>query len=176
MSIEFWWTHCALSFSETRREICMTEAMKALEANNLSEIVNGNMKILANEEGGYSPAMAATSGGGIGDDGYYKDAEDGVIFVYLDESLSSGNTAYFVVDNAADVFPDDKTVDTQICLIKDGWYYAFDVRLVSQAVYTGISEVRAKQENNVIYDLMGRKVARPAKGIYIMNGKKYIMK
>ena len=154
----------------------MTEAMKALEANNLSEIVNGNMKILANEEGGYSPAMAATSGGGIGDDGYYKDAEDGVIFVYLDESLSSGNTAYFVVDNAADVFPDDKTVDTQICLIKDGWYYAFDVRLVSQAVYTGISEVRAKQENNVIYDLMGRKVARPAKGIYIMNGKKYIMK
>ena len=30
MSIEFWWTHCALSFSETRREICMTEAMKAM--------------------------------------------------------------------------------------------------------------------------------------------------
>lgn len=42
---------------------------------------------------------------------------------------------------------------------------------------TGINEVKASAENNgEIYNLNGQRVAAPAKGLYIMNGKKVIFK
>lgn len=42
---------------------------------------------------------------------------------------------------------------------------------------TGINEVKASAENNgEIYNLNGQRVATPAKGLYIMNGKKVIFK
>jgi hypothetical protein len=42
---------------------------------------------------------------------------------------------------------------------------------------TGISEVRSMTEDgkNDIYDLQGRKVQNPGKGLYIVNGKKVII-
>ena len=42
---------------------------------------------------------------------------------------------------------------------------------------TGISEmVNSKSDNGKLYDLQGREVTEPAKGLYIKNGKKYIAK
>lgn len=42
---------------------------------------------------------------------------------------------------------------------------------------TDIENITAPQtEDNVIYDLMGRRVASPSKGIYIINGKKVVIK
>ena len=42
---------------------------------------------------------------------------------------------------------------------------------------TGISEVKAENGKvKGIYDLQGRKVANPAKGIYIIDGKKIFVK
>ena len=44
-------------------------------------------------------------------------------------------------------------------------------------VETGISDVKTENGNwNVIYDLTGRKVKKPTKGIYIINGKKVFIK
>lgn len=44
-------------------------------------------------------------------------------------------------------------------------------------VATGISNVKAENGNNVvIFDLQGRRVAAPAKGLYIANGKKVVIK
>lgn len=40
----------------------------------------------------------------------------------------------------------------------------------------GISTVTAPVNNGAIYDLMGRKVSKPTKGLYIVNGKKYFLK
>ena len=52
------------------------------------------------------------------------------------------------------------------------WY---DVEAYWQTV--GISEVNTvKADNNVVYDLQGRHVAQPAKGLYIVNGKKVVLK
>ena len=46
-----------------------------------------------------------------------------------------------------------------------------------QAELAGISNVVTnKKSNGVIYDLMGRKVTNPTKGIYIQDGKKFIQK
>ena len=52
------------------------------------------------------------------------------------------------------------------------WY---DLEAYWQTV--GINEVNTvKADNNVIYDLQGRRVAQPAKGLYIVNGKKVVLK
>jgi hypothetical protein len=41
----------------------------------------------------------------------------------------------------------------------------------------GITEVvNGKSDNSKLYDLQGREVTEPAKGLYIKNGKKYIAK
>ena len=41
---------------------------------------------------------------------------------------------------------------------------------------TSIEEVIAGFQNNAVYDLNGRRVTTPEKGIYIVNGKKVIIK
>ena len=42
---------------------------------------------------------------------------------------------------------------------------------------TGISEVvRDGEKESAIFDLSGRRVAKPAKGLYIVNGKKILVK
>ena len=43
---------------------------------------------------------------------------------------------------------------------------------------TGISEMKTMRnaENEIFFDLQGRKVAQPAKGLYIVNGKKVVIK
>lgn len=43
-------------------------------------------------------------------------------------------------------------------------------------VETSIEEVTDEETNNAVYDLMGRKVSNPVKGIYIVNDKKVIIK
>lgn len=41
---------------------------------------------------------------------------------------------------------------------------------------TGISEITSQKADSQIFDLQGRKVAAPSKGLYIVNGKKVIIK
>ena len=41
---------------------------------------------------------------------------------------------------------------------------------------TAIEEVEAEDGDNIVYDLLGRKVTEPAKGIYIKNGKATVIK
>lgn len=50
-------------------------------------------------------------------------------------------------------------------------YFTFDTS-------TGIDEVRSKKEDvrGDIYDLSGRRVTHPTKGIYIVGGKKIVIK
>ena len=53
--------------------------------------------------------------------------------------------------------------------------FAFDF---DESHTTGISEMERMRngENETFFDLMGRKVAQPAKGLYIVNGKKVVLK
>ncbi len=53
-------------------------------------------------------------------------------------------------------------------------YVAYNVIL--NAVTTGISGVDATEAGKVIYDLSGRRVEKAQKGIYIINGKKFMVK
>ena len=58
------------------------------------------------------------------------------------------------------------------------WTQRFGVAVVGQA--TGISELSHEMvttdRNAPIFDLQGRRISKPAKGLYIQNGKKYIIR
>ena len=43
-------------------------------------------------------------------------------------------------------------------------------------IEVGIEEVKGQNGVKAVYDLQGRKVANPTKGIYIINGKKVLIK
>lgn len=66
------------------------------------------------------------------------------------------------------------TVSKSSCHLNARGQYWFNIDKTA----TGINDVNAdKLQNNVIYDLMGRRLTeRPKTGMYIMNGKKYIAK
>ena len=44
------------------------------------------------------------------------------------------------------------------------------------SIATAISAIETETETNNVYDLQGRKVVNPAKGLYIVNGKKVVIK
>ena len=58
------------------------------------------------------------------------------------------------------------------------WTQRFGIAVVGQA--TGISELSHEMvttdRNTPIFDLQGRRISKPAKGLYIQNGKKYIIR
>ena len=75
----------------------------------------------------------------------------------------------------------DKTADTKILFEEEGWCYLYNITFVSEEVYNagllGVNSTSvAKKNSGIIYDLTGRKVAKAGKGLYIMDGKKFISK
>lgn len=56
--------------------------------------------------------------------------------------------------------------------------YVINITFMNAADYvTGINGIQQNAKNNgKIYDLSGRQVSKPAHGLYIMNGKKYVVK
>ena len=54
--------------------------------------------------------------------------------------------------------------------------HLYYIDAVIDNTYTGIQTVTTTKENGAYYDLQGRRVAQPTKGLYILNGKKVMMK
>ena len=76
----------------------------------------------------------------------------------------------YVVDDANV----NNTYKTTLYIQYNSKLYAFNIIINADA--TGINAVEAEADNPTIYDLAGRKVTNPAKGIYIQNGRKFIVK
>lgn len=56
-------------------------------------------------------------------------------------------------------------------------FFGFDSLLGIDGVVTGINEVKATSKDNMLYNLNGVRVAAPnQKGVYILSGKKYVVK
>lgn len=77
-------------------------------------------------------------------------------------------------------FPNDEVLDGErLVVIAKGkdtmWSPA--VKAVVEKVTTGITKIeqeKDKKQSNAIYNMQGVRITRPAKGLYITNGKKYI--
>ena len=76
-----------------------------------------------------------------------------------------------------DEVEEDYQVDGQFCFEVADKQYIYYVKFVSEEVYTGIDDVTAKTvKNGMIYDLSGRRVVKPVRGIYVQDGKKFVVK
>ena len=81
------------------------------------------------------------------------------------------------ISNSGVQLEEGKSIDTQIALEKNFWRYLFNVSFIDAEAYQGVSEVKTTNaKSNVMYDLMGRQLNKAAKGLYIMDGKKILVK
>lgn len=164
---------------EANVEVDMTAAVETLSIDNLLAFANDNTMKVKKEEG-YSEGLQATTGVFLDENGLYTEDENGLILT-LDEDNSEGNVAVFNIANIGLEWAADKTADTKIIFEEEGWCYLYNITFVSEEAYNsellGISNASiAKKDSGVIYDLTGRKVAKAGKGLYIIDGKKFISK
>ena len=121
-----------------------------------------------------------TDGGFVNAQGYFIGEDINGIEVGLDEDSFNENKIDFHVWNNPESgisFADGNTVKTRLCISKAGWYYIYNVTLMSQDAYkaAGISAVKAaKTGNGLVYNLAGQRVDASYKGLVIKNGKKAI--
>lgn len=126
----------------------------------------------------FSGLLPWVDGGFINAKGYYIDEEDGINIRLDDESIDGTKINVMVWNNpdSGISFDNGETVSTKLAISQSGWYYIYNVTLSKDGTQTGIKDIQATKNDKVIYDLMGRKVTKMDKGIYIVNGKKYIVK
>lgn len=68
-------------------------------------------------------------------------------------------------------------LEVTMCFQIDSKCYVIHITLLDEASYlAGIEGINADNKAGKIYNLQGQEVAAPAKGIYIMNGKKVVIK
>ena len=163
---------------DVNAEVDMTAAVETLSIDNLLAFANDNTMKVKKEEG-YTEGLQATTGVFLDENGLYTEEENGIILT-LDEDNTVGNKAVFNVANIGVEWAADKTVDTKVLFEEEGWCYLYNITFVSEEAYNlaqGVSSTSiAKKDSGVIYDLTGRKVAKAGKGLYIMDGKKFISK
>lgn len=96
--------------------------------------------------------------------------------IELDEVSNDNPVLTLTTYNDGESFA-QKSLNTQFRYEFNKWFYIFNVNLIGEEIYNGISEVKAQPSmQNVIYDLSGRRVKQASKGLYIINGKKYLIK
>ena len=101
------------------------------------------------------------------------EAGDFIIEVAEDEESEDG--AIFTVYNLKGYKLSDQ-VKSRLAFVEKGWFYMMNLTLCNDDEYMGISNAESTVKNGAVYDLSGRKVVNPVKGIYIQNGKKFIVK
>lgn len=156
--------------------IDMTPAVEALGWD-FEELVSGeHMRVMGAEGFGKEKISPVFTGATINEKGEYD--PEGFIILEIDPE-SKDNQALFNISNfGTESLADGQTINSKLAFMsKGGWYYIYNVAFVNPAGYADIDEVNANVNvSNRIYDLTGREVKNPTKGIYIINGKKYIQK
>lgn len=164
--------------SEVNAKFDLSNAVKTLGVEDFNEFILNKSMMLQTADGSLNKdAVSICDDGGIFDvDGAYVD-DGGVISFDADVNSSVDNVADITIANFGQDFAADQTIDTRIGFVYQGWYYIYNVKFVDQAIYDGIENVSTTEVGHeTVYDLAGRRVAMPTKGIYIKNGKKFVQR
>jgi hypothetical protein len=99
-------------------------------------------------------------------------------FMFFDAELNEDGKSITLTTCATAEVADDFTAIGTICFLVDGKRYVFNVKFVSENIFTGITEHRTVPHTSLsaVYDLQGRKVVKAQRGLYIQNGRKYLVK
>ena len=95
----------------------------------------------------------------------------------VDPTGDTGNSYYVMKDGALHPVTTSGTISANHAYLKIAEGGSAPLFLIFGDETTGINKVVLPTSNDgVFYDLQGRRVAQPTKGLYIVNGKKVIMK
>lgn len=161
-----------VGFDQAQCEIDLEKAATALGVtiDDLMSTDNYYLKgMLAS--GLYSEATTPTNGLFFNLSGEYD--EYGVISLSIKKD---GEKYYIVTDLSEDIEAPFKTTGA-MCFEVEGKQYVYNITFMDEESYTsGISEITTDgADNNRMYNIAGQQI-KTAKGLYIMNGKKYIAK
>ena len=161
---------------DAKAVVDLSAMIETLGIEDLVEFANDNtLRVLTEED--YSIAQQATTGVIIDEQGYFTEGDKGIILT-MEEDAIEGSTASFAITNMDIDWPEGKSLNTKLVFVKDGWHYVYNVQLVDEQSYnTGVNAVTAaKPADGAIYDLTGRQVKKAGKGLYIQNGRKFLVK
>ena len=97
--------------------------------------------------------------------------EGSYIFSKYDTGNAQSDFAFFLIN------PDSRTIGANKAYLAATSSAAASIRIDAGNGTTGIDTIETEaNSNNAVYDLSGRRVENPAKGIYIKNGKKVYIK
>ena len=117
--------------------------------------------------GTYSEGVNIETGLGFNANGEC-DAQGDYYFYFEDGKMYTGTN----VD-----IPEDFSLPIQFAFNIEDKLYVYYATLVSTEIYTGIKNVGSDvKADNRIFDISGRQVSKPTRGIYIQNGKKVVIK
>ena len=156
--------------------IDMTPAVNILGMD-FDELISGNHMRVMGADGFEKESISPVFMGATINENGQSDPE-GFIILEIDGE-SKDNQAMFNISNfGTEPVADGQSINSGVAFVsKAGWYYVYNVTFVNAAGFEGIDEVNANVNvSNKVYDLTGREVKNPTKGIYIINGKKYIQK
>ena len=161
-------------------ELDLTKMIEALELSadedDLYDFFSSGSKCLVGENASGEWAAPTSI-----EDGQYFDVQGKVVAdindynfqVYLE--YNGGETAMLYVDGV-DPVAEGEAVTLKIGFVNGNNVYAFYVTLMNEEDLTGISTAKVTNADGQIYDLSGRKVVKAQKGVYIQNGKKFVVK
>ena len=149
-------------------DIDLTKAAEALGVTTEDLLNMDNTPLCGMTEGGiFGTGQSCDMGLGFNKDGYFDQVGALVLFSIDEESMLNA----FSTEPVADDF----TLSTQFCFQVGDKQYVFNVKFVSTAIYSGIQNVAAdRQADGRLFDLSGRQVVNPVRGIYIQNGRKVV--
>lgn len=165
----------------TTGSIDLTEVLKVLEvqgdANRYVEDTKSIKVKYINpetEDDAYAD-VDLTAGINIDANGNWVESDANAIILDKSEDVENNILPVNITNNGV-TLETGKSIDAKIAFEKDFWRYLFNVSFIDAEAYAGVSEVTVAPKNNVMYDLMGRQLTKAAKGLYIMNGKKVLVK
>lgn len=122
-------------------------------------------------DGQYSKGWKASLGVNFNYNGEYD--EYGDMYVYFEKNADGVQ----LISGCSDEVAEDFSANGQFCFDVNDKVYVFYVNFVSPDVAAGITNVATEKKNsNAIFDLSGRQVKTPVRGLYIQNGKKFVVK
>ena len=159
-------THTSVSLKAARETLLMDDVVGLISDDNMKlQTADGTLseEFYTPEVGFYLKADGSANG------------EAGDFIVEVAEDEENEDAAVFTVYNLKGYKLSDQ-VKSRLAFDQKGWLYVMNLTLCNDDEYLGISNAETAVKNGAVYDLSGRKIVNPVKGIYIQNGKKFVVK
>ena len=159
-------THTSVSLKAARETLLMDDVIGLISDDNMKlQTADGTLsEEFYTPEVGFYLKMDGSANGEAGD-----------FIVEVAEDEENEDAAVFTVYNLKGYKLSDQ-VKSRLAFDQKGWLYVMNLTLCNDDEYLGISNAETAVKNGAVYDLSGRKVVNPVKGIYIQNGKKFVVK